>query len=37
VSVDFNNAGFTKPGARYPEARGVRARPMNGEKNPDGK
>ncbi len=26
VAVDFHNAGFTKPGARYPEARNVRAR-----------
>jgi hypothetical protein len=26
ASVDFFNAGFTKPGARYPEARNVRAR-----------
>ena len=25
VNVDFFNAGFTKPGARYPEARNVRA------------
>jgi len=26
VTVDYLNAGFTKPGARYPEARNVRAR-----------